>query len=99
MTTLTDKAFAQAHGISDAPEWLIELIHNQQRLMSSNAKSVADQVWYEFHHRGLIGPGVEENSEEVLRLRQMLALGNARPIVGPEPVLDVTSREVEFDDH
>jgi hypothetical protein len=38
---------------SEAPDWLVELITSQQRLMSSSAKSIADQVWHEIHQRGV----------------------------------------------
>ncbi len=36
---------------SDAPDWLIDLIERQSRLMSSTPKSVADAVWWEIQHR------------------------------------------------
>lgn len=36
---------------SDAPDWLVELIGDQMRLMSSSPKSVADSVWVEFRSR------------------------------------------------
>lgn len=39
---------------SDAPEWLIELIANQSRLMSSSPKSVADAVWWDLQRREIV---------------------------------------------
>lgn len=36
---------------SDAPDWLIELIANSMRLMSSSPKSVADAVWWGFQQK------------------------------------------------
>lgn len=39
---------------SDAPEWLVELITRQSRLMSSTPKSVADAVWWELQTRGAV---------------------------------------------
>lgn len=77
MTTLTNAAYEKAmeeHKISDAPEWLETLIHETARLMSSTDKSVADQVWFEFHKRGLIGVGVEVLAEENALMRQQIAV-------------------------
>lgn len=36
---------------SDAPDWLVEIVTNTSRLMSSTPKSVADAVWWEFRKR------------------------------------------------
>lgn len=36
---------------SNAPEWLVDLVRNQMRLMASSPQSVADAVWWEFQRR------------------------------------------------
>lgn len=37
--------------VSDAPDWLVDVVARQSRLMSSSPKSVANAVWWEFHKR------------------------------------------------
>lgn len=44
---------------SKAPEWLVELVANQMRLMSSNPQSVADTVWWELQKRSELKQYVE----------------------------------------
>lgn len=39
---------------SDAPDWLVELVRNQMRLMSASPQSVADAVWWELQRHAEI---------------------------------------------
>lgn len=71
-------ALVEKDKISDAPQWLVDLIEQKSRLMSSTHKSVADQVWFEVNKRKDAHVAALEEENTLLR-RQIGSLNTLPP--------------------